>query len=237
MTNRYRYEGSELELFAQASNWKRYLRSKVDPFIGGEVLEVGAGIGSTTRFLLEAPHHTWTCLEPDEQLAKLCEVNLRALSPRGRIEVLTGSIADLPLCRQFDSIVYVDVLEHIRDDKTELLKASQLLRNHGTLIVIVPAHQILFSAFDAAIGHYRRYNKKSLRLIAPSCMTEELLIYLDSVGLLGSIFNRLFAGRSLPTSRQVIIWDRILVGLSRLADRLLRFKVGRSILAAWRKTA
>src|SRR5439155_1774393 len=65
----YRYVGSELPVFARAVNWKRYWRSHVDRWLGGRVLEVGAGIGGTTQLLCRRDHRRWLCLEPDPRLA------------------------------------------------------------------------------------------------------------------------------------------------------------------------
>ena len=70
---------------------------------------------------------------------------------------VAGLIADLPCVPSFDSIVYIDVLEHIKDDSAEIAAATARLRSNGTLVVLSPAHAWLFSAFDAAVGHYRRY--------------------------------------------------------------------------------
>src|SRR5579863_9759834 len=60
----FHYAGSELALFEKARNWKRYWRSLVKPFISGDVLEVGAGIGANAELLREVTHREWTCLEP-----------------------------------------------------------------------------------------------------------------------------------------------------------------------------
>ena len=65
----YEYVGGELDLFARAVNWKRYFRSELAPFIRGDVLEVGAGIGEPTRHLGDGRQRTWLCLEPDPRLA------------------------------------------------------------------------------------------------------------------------------------------------------------------------
>ncbi len=65
----YTYVGAELDLFATATNWKSYVRRQLSPYIGRDVLEVGAGFGGTTRMLCGGDHDTWTYLEPDPALA------------------------------------------------------------------------------------------------------------------------------------------------------------------------
>ena len=100
---------------------------------------------------------------------------------------------------------------------------------------LAPAHQWLFTPFDQAIGHFRRYNKKMIRAITPASLRCVTLRYLDSVGMLASLGNRFLLRRSMPTSRQLALWDRVMVPLSRGLDQLLRYTVGKSILAVWEK--
>src|SRR5208282_6876753 len=136
--------------------------------------------------------------------------------------------------QQFDTIIYIDVLEHINEDREELNHAAMHLRPGGRLIVLSPAHQRLFTPFDAAIGHFRRYNRAMLRSISPPSLRLEQLIYLDSAGLVLSIANLLLLRQTMPTKAQLRIWDRWVVPVSRVLDRCLFNSVGKSILAIWR---
>ena len=135
----------------------------------------------------------------------------------------------------FDSILYIDVLEHIELDAAELTQATQHLKPLGHLIVLSPAHQWLYSPFDARIGHFRRYNRRSLTRITPSAARLVLVRYLDSVGLCASVANRVILRQSLPTPAQVLFWDRRMITVSRVLDPLLNYLVGKSILAVWRR--
>jgi hypothetical protein len=133
----------------------------------------------------------------------------------------------------FDSIVYIDVLEHIEDDKSELAQAFHLLRPGGRLIVLAPALQALYSPFDKAIGHYRRYARKSLRSCTPPSSRLEKLAYLDCVGLIASGANRLILKQSSPSLRQILFWDKYMIPVSRILDPLIGHRLGKSILAVW----
>jgi hypothetical protein len=126
-------------------------------------------------------------------------------------------------------------LEHIDNDREELNQAASHLRPGGHLIVLSPAHQRLFSPFDAAIGHFRRYNRPMLRSISPPSLHLEQLIYLDSAGLVLSIANLLFLRQSMPTKAQLRIWDGWVVPVSRVLDRCLLKSVGKSIVGIWRR--
>ena len=99
--------------------------------------------------------------------------------------------------------------------------------------MLSPAHTWLFSRFDASIGHYRRYTKKTLLAAAPRSLKPKRVIYLDVCGLCASLGNRLLLQQNLPTANQILFWDRRFVPVSRILDPLLFFKVGKSILAIW----
>jgi SAM-dependent methyltransferase len=225
------YIGQELEIFAQAANWKRYFARHIAPYIRGEVLEVGAGIGANQRFFAHLDFQRWTSLEPDRRLFE----QLRDSRPDpARYEPLAGTLEDLPH-RSFDAILYLDVLEHIEDDAGELRRAAKSLNPEGALIVLAPAHPWLFTPFDAAVGHFRRYSKRTLAAAAPAELGREKLIYLDCAGLAASLANRLILKQAKPSHAQIQTWDRAIVPLSQLLDPLLGYSAGKSLLAIWRQ--
>jgi SAM-dependent methyltransferase len=226
----FRYVGSELELFKKARNWKAYWRAQIAEFVRGEVLEVGAGIGANTLALADLTYERWTCLEPDAVLAARIE-----LPPGGRHVTAVGTIGDLNEDAKFDAILYIDVLEHIEDDRGEMARAAARLKPGGALIVMVPAHPFLFTPFDAAIGHFRRYTRASLHQTAPAALGLEKLVYLDAAGMLASAANRVLLRSAMPTERQILTWDRLLVPVSRLIDPIFAGRVGKNVLGIWRK--
>jgi len=228
------YQGKELELFAKARNWKGYLAALLRPYLKGDVLEVGAGLGATTAVLCDGTQRRWLCLEPDHEMAGRLESEIG----HGRLPscccAMAGTVADLPASAAFDAVVYIDVLEHIEADARELAGAARRLKRGGALIVVAPAHGWLYSPFDAAIGHHRRYTKRSLTEAVPTWLEPVNLAYLDSAGLLASAANRAFLRRTLPTARQIATWDRVMIPVSRRLDPWLRFSVGKSVLGVWR---
>ncbi len=229
----YEYVGTELEVFSHAHRWKAYYAGLVKRYLGKHVLEVGAGIGTTTEFLCSGVHESWTCLEPDPGLAEAIEERRRAgtLPPCCRVQI--GTLAACGPEQKYDTILYIDVLEHIADDCGELRRAARHLAPGGHLIVLAPAHAWLFTPFDERIGHFRRYSRRSLRRVAPPELTRVRLAYLDSVGLLASAGNRLLLQSSMPTQRQIRFWDRLLVPASRRLDPVLRYNLGKSVLGVW----
>jgi SAM-dependent methyltransferase len=230
----YKYVGSGLALFANALHWKRYWRSELQPYVRGAVLEVGAGTGNNTKIFQEVSCSRWVCVEPDPDL---CAGLISNLSPGSRIEVVTGTLADVPADARFDTILYLDVLEHIEHDAAELELAARRLAPRGHLVVLGPAHQFLFSPFDKAVGHWRRYCRRSLQAAAPSELSLVFVRYLDSAGLLASLGNRLFLKHAMPTETQLRFWDDHLVPISRYLDRALGYHLGKSVVGVWRNAS
>ena len=222
----FAYFGTELSLFEKARNWKHYWRNQIAHYIHGDVLEVGAGIGSNTRLLAGLSFDSWIAIEPDAALADRIDL------PSARHRKQVATIKEIG--GRFDTILYVDVLEHIEDDRAELLRARDRLKPGGWLIVLAPAHPFLFGPFDAAIGHHRRYTRASMRAIVPGSMKEVRLDYLDCGGLLASFANRVLLKSAHPAEWQVLFWDRVLVRTSRLMDRAFRGRVGKAVLGIWR---
>jgi hypothetical protein len=230
----FKYVGSELDLFAAARNWKSYWATQVRPFVSGDVAEVGAGIGSNTHTLDPGGPGRWVCLEPDAALLSELSKKLQSGLGSRRYEPVCGTLQSL-VGQQFDTIVYIDVIEHIDQDFAELEEAVAHLRSGGHLIVLSPAHQSLYSPFDAAIGHFRRYNRSSLRAAAPGGLNLVRMRYLDSVGLLASSANLLLLRQSMPSKGQLQFWDNWIVPVSRVLDKFLLYSAGKTIIGIWRK--
>ncbi len=229
------YVGQELGLFAQATHWKRYIRQQVVPFLGDRILEVGAGLGGTTRILCDGSPSRWICLEPDASLSATLQRSIDAGEIPACCETAVGTLESEYVIDAVDTVLYIDVLEHIEYDASELRNAMRVLRPGGHVVVLSPAHQWLFTPFDEAIGHFRRYTKRTLAALTPNDATLVKLTYLDSVGLLASLANRLLLRSAEPTHRQIQLWDKGMVRTSRFLDPMLGRRIGKSVLGVWRK--
>ena len=235
MESDYHYQGGELELFSRATNWKSYCRDLIAHRLSGNILEVGAGIGTMTSLLCPLAK-SWVCLEPDGALCKEIERRIQSGALPGFCRAEHGFLADIPESNRFDAILYLDVLEHIEDDVSELDQAVRLLAPGGRLVVLAPAHQRLYGDFDANVGHFRRYSIATLRSVVPAQLHCMSLQYLDCVGLLASAWARFGPTKGQPSSRQITLWDKLMVPFSRLLDPILGYRVGKSVLGVWENT-
>ncbi|MEE2938381.1 MAG: methyltransferase type 12, partial [Planctomycetota bacterium] len=171
-------------------------------------------------------------LEPDP---KLCE-QFRQRQKCGLIptkcELIEGTLRECDPNKKFDTILYLDVLEHIEKDAAEVSLAIERLRPQGCLVVLCPAHHWLHSPFDDAIGHYRRYDKLMYRKL--STYKPLRIEYLDSIGLLASLANRMFLKQPYPSEKQIRLWDRVFVTLSKAIDPISFYRFGKSVIGVWR---
>lgn len=229
------YIGTELGLFADATNWKRYYHGRLAQYIVGDVLEVGAGIGGTTAVLCDGRQRRWVCAEPDAALAADLRARLGASVNGVPIEVLVGGVDAPAPDERFDCVLYIDVLEHIEDDGAEVARAADRLSPGGHLVILVPANPSLYSAFDRAVGHYRRYDLGRLRAIQSDRLRQERLEYLDVMGMSVNMAARYLLRSGHPTRSQVLFWDRLLVPLSRLVDPLVGHRAGKAAVAVYQR--
>lgn len=225
------YIGSELDLFKDAIVWKKYFSSQINQYISGDVLEVGAGLGANSKFLINDKVISWTFLEPDHTLCNKIKINTTDINISKN--VINGTI-DSTNCT-FDTIIYIDVLEHIEDSMGEIDKIKTRLNKGGNLIILVPAYQYLFSDFDREIGHFRRYNKKVLKNEVKDKLVLVSSFYLDSIGVLASLVNKIFLKKAKITRSQVSFWDNYLVRISYLSDIIFFRKFGKSLIAIFTK--
>lgn len=233
----YQYPGNELELFREAKNWKNYFAGHLKPFIKGRVLEVGAGIAETSPYLFNEKVIHWTCLEPDDNFYSLLQKKMNEGKLPSNFSAKNGTVLSLPEDDLYDTIVYIDVLEHIENDREELVRAAKHLKPGGNLVILSPAFQSLYSKFDRAIGHYRRYTKKTLKAVLPNGMKQQKLLYLESGGTVLLLMAKLFKQNSHPSLKQVLFWDKTVVPVSKILDKMIGYSYGKTIIGVWEKTA
>lgn len=233
-TTGFSYSGSELDAMAEARNYYKWILRLARPYIGGKVTEVGAGVGNFAAALLaEIPVSELWLVEPAENLhPRLVE----RFDADARVHVVKGYFGSHFTPREMDSIIAVNVIEHIQDDAEFLRSALNALTPGGTVVLFAPALEILYGTLDEAFEHYRRYTKSNLvhKLVTTGFRLEKVL-YLNFAG----IFTWLLAGRVLRKRTlhpaQVRFYDRWMVPWVSRAEKLWEPPLGQSLLAIARK--
>ena len=235
MQDSFKYPGQELILFENATNWRKYFCGFIRPFLHGKILECGAGLGSICKVLNIENTSEWILLEPDTKMAGELKNKLLNKKLPPNCKIIEGTTSVFENKPQFDTILYIDVLEHIENDRLEMQMASSLLNERGKLIILSPAFPSLYSKFDNAIGHYKRYTKKELDALIPESMECLFIHYLDSVGFFASLSNKKILKQDYPTKRQLNYWDKYMIPVSKFTDRVFNYSFGKSILGIWEK--
>ena len=223
-----------LNQLSEINQYNQWIYEQIEPALGQHVLEVGSGTGNITQFLLTHER---------EVVATDVIANYRAelLSRFSAHQSFRVSSFDLNRpapaefqANPFDSIVCLNVLEHIEKDLFALQQMRAALRPEGMLALLVPAHQFLFGAFDEAVGHYRRYGKRSLnQLLVKAGFHVQSLKFFNIAATLPWFVNGRLLRRSYLPNEQVSLADK-LVPLLKL-ERFVGPPFGISLIALAKK--
>lgn len=215
-----------LESMNQAIWYNQWTMKKFLPYLKGEILEVGCGIGNFTTFLT-GYGRVWAIDINKDYLASTKQViNGKGKVGIGDIEKGEFFFGD----RKFNCIVCINVLEHIRDDISALNNLFKLLKKGGILILIVPSHQFLYGQIDKSIGHFRRYKKaelvNKLRELRFEIIESKKLNFLGALGwfIVGKILKE-----NIVKEKNVKIFS-LIAPLALSLENLIEPPIGTSIL-------
>lgn len=223
-----RVRGS-LEMIRKLYNYNHWLFNKIRPFIRGSVCEVGSGIGNITQFLVN--YERVVGIEPS--LTSVRE--LRAgFSAHSNVSFAHSYLADCSgsdvLPGSFDSVICLNVLEHIEDDVAALDTMRRLCRPKGRVSILVPAHQMLYGELDRAFGHFRRYTKKTLaRSFREAGLRPTHAHYLNAIGFLGWLAESRILKRTQISDRGASTMNRLVPFIDAL-ERLIPLPFGQSVI-------
>ncbi len=224
-----------LEAFSQASAINRWLYEKISRYIQGTVLEIGSGIGNISGYILK-DHGSVSLsdLRPeyipllkkkfggDPHLNSILELDLSA-------EQFDLKYAGL--MQQFDSVIALNVIEHIADDAQAIRNALSLLKKNGRLIILVPAGKWLYNQLDQELGHFRRYTRAGLNLLLNSSgLTIADSRFFNAPAIFGWWFSGKILGDKIISSSK-LKWYNRLVPVFRKADWFLNPFTGVSVIS------
>lgn len=206
----------ELEVLSNTPVSTRIIVDELAPAVGHRVLEVGSGLGLITAELVARGHEV-TALEPDPSLFARAAENG---SPARRIN---ATLADAGLEGKFDTVLYVNVLEHIADDIAELALARERLVPGGNVVIFVPAMPALYGTMDAVSGHHRRYRRAELRAVMVRAgLRPGQVRNFDLVGLVPYWLSYRVMRRTVLGQATVGLYDKVVIPVSLAVSRVVR---------------
>jgi 2-polyprenyl-3-methyl-5-hydroxy-6-metoxy-1,4-benzoquinol methylase len=224
------YNGWELPYFNKAINFRNYQSYLIKKYISGLVAEIGAGYGVNLKYYYKFASKIHL-FEPSKNLYRILKKKIKKKNLKIFSRPLNKNIKN-----KYNTIIYLDVLEHITNDISEIIKAYNALKKNGNLIISVPAFQHLFSKFDLDLGHIKRYRKKDFEIIAKKIKAEIVLIkYYDSIGYFLSLASKLLSKEYKKNFKlKIMIWDKMII-ISKLLDLLTLNLLGKSLLIIIKK--
>jgi SAM-dependent methyltransferase len=228
-------EGEDtLNAIAKADQFNFWMYSQMRPFLRGNILEIGSGIGNISDFLIkEFPS---ACLSDvrdqytehlKQRFPKNNVLNIDLVHPE-------FETAYEELLRSFDFVFALNVVEHIKDDSLAASNMAKLLKPNGKMFILVPAYQWLYNSFDVALEHFCRYNKNKIARLNPKGCQPIQSRYFNAFGILGwFIVGSIFKKKIIPEGN-MSLFNKI-VPMVKLFDWVLGNRIGLSLILVTEK--
>ncbi len=228
------YVGKDLEAMDLAENYHQWILQEMRPFLGSHIVEVGAGTGGFSRLLLATKPKSLALIEPSAMFESL-ETGVAGHNGSTAIRYFNNIFrevaSEIGSGQPPDTIIYVNVLEHIEDDIGELRTILETLGPGGKLCLFVPAQPFLFSDFDRHIGHFRRYRKSDLE---KKCREADFTIVrsrnFDLIGVVPWLIKYRWLRSLTMESGLVKLYDSLVVPVQRRIESIIPPLIGKNLL-------
>ena len=225
----------DLEIMSGATNYADWIFCKFKNFLGKRVVEIGAGIGNFTgkfldRELVVAVDNYKPCIE---YIKNRFADNNNIIPLEASID--SASILSLSIYSP-DTIVCINVLDHVENDIAALENMFSILTEGGKLILIVPAFQFMYGTIDRLVGHYRRYSKKDIETkLVNAGFYVKSISYMNCIGPFGWFLNNRILKKQEESLSQVIFYDRFVVPWLRKVEQIFIPPFGLSLVVVGEK--
>jgi SAM-dependent methyltransferase len=215
-----------LESLASAVNYHRWVEDLASPHLGEDPLEVGSGLGDYAAAWVGRGQLRVTVSDADPgRLA-----HLRSRFPDGgpvavrELDLTSGETGS------YSAVVAINVLEHIEDDVAALRTMADRLRPGGKIVIFVPAFPFAMSRFDRAVGHFRRYRKRTLaKAFTDAGLDVEQVRYVNAPGLFAWFVGMRLLRMTPQDGASVRLWDRFVIPVARSVEARRQPPFGQSV--------
>lgn len=228
-----------LEKLSKANHFNNWIYQSIRPWVTGKVFEIGSGIGNITSLIVNDGFQVMVT-ETDETYLDILKQKFKG--DQSVLHILPLDLVDDDfdnkfhhLFQSFDTVIAINVIEHIEDDHTAFQNAQKFLKQGGRLIVLVPNSGFLYNGLDKNLSHFKRYSKKKINNILNQIgLIQEDFFYFNTIGVAGWWFSgSVLRNKTIP-SPMVSIFE-FLIPYTSWMDKLFRNRFGLSIIVIGKK--
>jgi 2-polyprenyl-3-methyl-5-hydroxy-6-metoxy-1,4-benzoquinol methylase len=223
----------------KADKFNKWMFSAVSPYCSGHVLEIGSGIGNISQFFVSG-NFSITLSDIDSFYIDILQTrfsNCKNVNQIRSIDLQHPAFEKtyFHLKENFDTLVMLNVMEHLENENIALQNCSYLLKPAGTLILLVPAYCWLYSRMDKELGHKKRYTALRLdQLISRNKFLVKKTFYFNALGIPAWLYGKIRRLKKIPSAEMNVF--NFLTGPGKLIDKLLFRKAGLSVINVSKKT-
>lgn len=225
---------ASISILNTADNYNRWIFDNIKNFIGQDVLEIGCGTGNITDYILEK-NRGITGIEIDHTFA--CTAKKKYRNNKA-VKIIHGDFLKLKSLKRnhYDTVITLNVLEHIKNDSLALAKMYASLKKGGTAVMLVPAMRFAYGTLDKELGHFRRYEKDDMeKLYNENGFKPGKMFYMNFIGAFAWAFNSRILGRKVFPQFQPVLFDRFFVPVLKPLETVFPPFLGQSLIAVGKK--
>lgn len=209
-----------LRRMAGLEAYNRWLHDRFDGYLGRRILEIGSGIGNQTRYFADRDRVIASDIDP-----YYVETLQARFGQQGNVRMasfrfpLTEADRDDLRAERIDTIVCLNVLEHIEDHRGTLADCAAVLPPGGRLVLLVPSMPALYGTLDVHLQHFRRYEKEPLRALLKETGFEcDDLRFVNRLAVFGWwLSSRVLKRKVLPKDQLAVF--KIMMPLLKLEEK------------------
>jgi SAM-dependent methyltransferase len=221
-----------LELLSNSPSFNFWMYKQIRPYISGKVIEIGSGIGNISKYILDDfqttlsdNNQTYCSYLFDQFKSHKNFTDIRLLDVTNEADFSDSK------SEKYDTVILLNVIEHIGNDQKALESLSKLLSEKGRIIILTPANPWLYSKFDQELGHFRRYTHSSVsKLVTQSGLCLYKSFHFNFLGILGwFFFGKLLKQQQIQQKPMQIF--NLLMPINKLIQPITKYIAGLSIVA------
>jgi len=224
-------EEQNLNIMSEADNYNNWIYNNIKEHIGDDVLEIGSGVGAMTKYFDD---RELCCVDINDKHIKALEEKYKSYT---NIKIVKTDISRNfhNIKKQFDTVLCINILEHVEDDLNMLINIYNLVKQGGKFVLVLPAFQSIYGTIDEADNHYRRYNKKDIKKVLDIAKFKDVNIsYTNMAGFFGWYYHGKVLKIKTHNKGDISLFDK-LVPLFAKVEKIIIPRFGLSMIVVCKK--